>query len=252
MDDSQTNDSQTSVLDLFRSRVLGLARDHGLTTETVEVVSARPLTADEAIGKPERTDFPILKGKEFMMEARFRDCRGHAFTSMPDQFQGTVEEILDRDLETDFDRAVVVATANAVLAHLGLVEKTAHCRDDGPKTCASGIVEYLRERFHSPRLAIVGFQPAMIAVLAPEFELRVTDMDPDNIGQERVGVLIEGVEKTQEVIDWADVVLVTGTTLANDTIESILSDKPTVFYGVTISGAAALFGYERYCPCGSS
>ncbi len=240
-----------TVLERFRRRTLELAREHALTAAAVEVVSARPLTPDEAIGRPERTDFPILKGKEFMMEARFRGCRGHAFTSMPGHFQGTVKEILGRPLDTDFDRALVVATANALLAHLGLTERTAHCRDDGPRRCADGIAGYIRDRFGSPRLAIIGFQPAMIAALAPEFSVRVTDMDPDNVGQERAGVLIEGVESTGEVLDWADVVLATGTTLANGTLDGLPTAKPSVFYGVTISGAAALLGYERYCPCGT-
>ena len=84
-----------------------------------------------------------------------------------------------------------------------------------------------------------------------EFSVRVTDMDPDNVGQERAGVLIEGVESTGEVLDWADVVLATGTTLANGTLDGLPTAKPSVFYGVTISGAAALLGYERYCPCGT-
>jgi len=242
------NDPQTEVLRLFLDRTRALALEHGLTADTVEVVSARPLTPDEAIGKPERSDFPILKGKEVMMEARFRGSRGQAFTSMPGEFRGRVQEVLARDLETDFDRALVVATANALLAHLGIAEKTAHCRDDGPRQCAGGIAQYLRERFGSPRVAVIGFQPALITALVGSHAVRVTDMDPDNVGQSRLGVLVEGVENTPEVLDWADVVLVTGTTLANNTLDGILSAKPTVFYGVTIAGAAALLGYERYCP----
>ena len=75
--------------------------------------------------------------------------------------------------------------------------------------------------------------------------------EADNVGQERAGVLIEGVESTAEVLDWADVVLVTGTTLANGTLDGLLTAKPSVLYGVTISGAAALLEYERYCPCGT-
>ncbi len=242
------SDQQTSVLELFRRRTLGLALEHGLTAEMVDVVSARPLTPEEAIGKPERGDFPILKGKELMMEARFRGSRGQAFTSMPGEFQGTVEEALTRPFETDFDRALVVATGNAVLGHLGVAGTTVHCRDDGPKQCAAGIAEYVREHYGSPKIAFVGFQPALIEALAREFDMRVTDMDPANVGQASLGVTIEGAENTAAVIDWADVVLVTGTTLANDTLDGILSDKPTLFYGVTSAGLTALFGYERYCP----
>lgn len=237
------------ILEQFRHRALELAREHGLCAETIEVVSARPLSPEEAIGKPERTDFPILKGKEFMMEARFRDCRGQAFTSSPGVFQGTVEEILARDLETDFDRALVVATANALLSYLGVAQGTAHCRDDGPKRCAEGLVEYLTDRFGSPRVGVIGLQPALLGALAGKLPVRVTDLDPDNIGQYRSGILVESAEITRDIVEWADIVLATGTVLANDTIDGVLSSKPTVFYGVTIGGAAVLLGLDRYCPC---
>lgn len=242
------NDPQSKTLETFRHQVSLLAREHGLTADTVEVVSARPLTPEEAIGRPDRSDFPILKGKEFMMEARFRGSRGQAFTSMPGEFQGTVGQIVDRVLETDFDRALVVATGNALLAHLNLAEKTVHCRDDGPRKCAAEVVQYIRERFGSPRVAVIGFQPALIEALAGTFTVRATDMDPDRIGKLQWGVVVEDAENTRDVVDWADVILATGTVLANDTIDGILSTKPTVFYGATIAGAAVLLGYDRYCP----
>ena len=237
------------VLERFRRRTLELVREQGLSDDPVEVVSARPLTPEEAIGKPERTDFPIQKGKEFMMEARYRGSRGQAFTSMPSEFSGTIEEALARDLNTDFDRALVVATANAVLAHLGVAQKTVHCRDDGPKKCAEQVVEYLSERFGNPRIAIIGRQPALISALKDTFPIRVTDLDEDQIGKTNLGVLIESGENTEDVIDWCDLVFVTGTVLANDTVESVMAGKPIVFYGVTIAGAAELLGLERYCPC---
>ena len=245
------SNSETKTLESLRSQTRALAQEHGLMADVVEVVSARPLTPQEAIGRPDRSDFPLLKGKEVMMEARFRGSRGQAFTSQPGEFQGPVSEVLQRAPETDFDRALLVAAANALLAYLGQAERTIHCRDDGPRQCASGIADYLHERFGSPQVAVIGFQPALITALVGRFPLRVSDMDPDNIGQSRLGVLVEGAEKTEEVVDWADVVLVTGTVLANDTLEGILSSKPTVFYGVTIAGAAALLGFERYCPCAS-
>ncbi len=91
--------AQIGAIELFRTQILAPARERGLTSDTVEVVSARPLTPDEAIGKPDRTDFPLLKGKEFMMEARYQGARGQAFTAMPGEFQGTVEEILGRNLD---------------------------------------------------------------------------------------------------------------------------------------------------------
>lgn len=237
------------VLEEFRRKAWELARERGLAEELVDVVSARPLTPQEAIGSPGRPDFPILKGKEVLMEARFRGGRGQAFTAVPGEYCGTLEEALGRPLSTDFDRALAVATANAVLGYLGLVRGTVHCRDEGPQQCGARLLDYLRHRFGSPRVAVIGLQPALVTALAGRLPVRVTDLDPENVGRTQAGVLVESAENTEEVIGWADVVLATGTVLVNGTITCILSHKPTVFYGVTIAGAAALLGYERYCPC---
>jgi uncharacterized protein (DUF4213/DUF364 family) len=78
----------------------------------------------------------------------------------------------------------------------------------------------------------------------------VLDLDPDNVGTEKRGVLIEGAEAQEDVIAWADLLLVTGTTLVNDTIDAFLGDKPVLFYGSTIAGASALMGWDRFCGQG--
>ncbi|GAI49373.1 unnamed protein product, partial [marine sediment metagenome] len=51
-------------------------------------------------------------------------------------------------------------------------------------------------------------------------------------------------------LSWADIVLATGTTVVNNTLTSLLIEKPIIFYGVTIAGVAYLKGYEQYCFCG--
>ncbi|KUK31194.1 MAG: Uncharacterized protein XD63_1543 [Thermoanaerobacterales bacterium 50_218] len=49
--------------------------------------------------------------------------------------------------------------------------------------------------------------------------MRVLDLDPDNRGKTKYGVLIEDGEKDlDEVINWAEVLLVTGSTVVNGTI----------------------------------
>jgi len=85
--------------------------------DTVKVISSRPLTPEEAIGRPDRTDYPILKGKEFMIEATFRDAKGQAFTDMPGNFQSTLQDILDLELKDNFERAVFIAGFNAVMRY---------------------------------------------------------------------------------------------------------------------------------------
>ena len=88
----------------------------------------------------------------------------------------------------------------------------------------------------------------MVESLASFFPMRLIDMNPDNIGTRKSQVVVEGPWATQEAIDWADLLLVTGTTLVNDTIEEFLQQKPTLFYGTTIAGAAHLMDWDRFCP----
>ncbi|GAI33155.1 unnamed protein product, partial [marine sediment metagenome] len=107
------------------------------TAFKVAIKTARTLTPQEVIGKPERDDFPLLKGKEVMLQADFKGSLGQAFTDMPGNYSGSLREIL-----------------------------------------------------------------------------------------------------------------ATGTSAANNTLTSLLIEKPIIFYGVTIAGVAYLKGYEQYCFCG--
>ena len=57
-------------------------------------VLAKPLTPEEAIGKPGRRDFPILEGKERVIEATVLGARGQAFTDSASDFEGRLEQPL--------------------------------------------------------------------------------------------------------------------------------------------------------------
>jgi hypothetical protein len=101
--------------------------------------------------------------------------------------------------------------------------------------------------------------PAIAERLVDTFgpdHVRISDLDSENIGELRFGVEIwDGNERTQDLIDASDVVLVTGTTLVNGTFDRIWSriragGKDCLLYGVTASGVSELIGVERICPCG--
>lgn len=234
----------------IKERFFNLIKEKNLMSSKVEVVSARTLTPQEVIGRPERDDFPLLKGKELMIQADFNGSLGQAFTDMPGNYSGSLQEILAMPLDNNFEKAVFIATLNAVLRYLNYISKTVHCKDKEPAECAAHLVDYIKERFDNPRIAFIGMQPAMIEALAAYFKIRVTDLDKDNIGKRKGGVLIESVSKTKEILSWADIVLATGTTAVNNTLPSLLIEKPIIFYGVTIAGVAYLKGYEQYCFCG--
>lgn len=222
----------------------------GMMDEHIAVVSARTLTPQEAIGTPDRDDYPLLKGKEVMVEAVFREAKGHAFTDMPGQFEGTLRDIIGLPLTGNFQRAVFIASLNAVMRALGLVEGSVHCRDKEPADCARRLVETVNERFGRPRIAFVGFQPAMIEQLSSSFPIRVLDLDEDNIGKKKFNLVVEGPEAKEEVLSWGDVILATGSTCVNGTITKFIGGKPVIFYGVSVAGVAKACGFERYCPYG--
>ena len=234
----------------IRQKLLEMILENNLGGETVDVI-ATPLTPEEAIGNPEDRDYPILKGKERIMEARFRGAVGHAFTDMYGNYKGPLAQVAEMPLENNFRRAVFASTLNAVMRYLKKAEATAHCKDEAPRRCSQELVSQIQEHFGRPRLAMVGFQPRMIEALSTAFDIRVSDLDPDNIGQRKFGCLIAGPERTRENISWSDLCVVTGTTLTNGTFPEFLNEKPTIFYGVTISGVASLLNLRRFCPYGA-
>ncbi len=221
-----------------------------LGNEFVSVVNARTLSADEAIGAPERSDYPIQKGREVMVEATFKSFKGQAFTDQPGTLRGTLREILEHTPVNNFERAVLVATTNAVLRSLGKIDKTIHCRDKEPGVCAKQLVHFVRERFGNPKIAFIGLQPGMVAELCQAYEMRVVDLDQDNIGKRFASVIVEPPANTAEMIEWSDIILATGSTAVNDSLQSLIGSRPIVFYGVTVSGLAYINGLEQYCHCG--
>jgi len=235
---------------LMRQELQRLVDENAWQDKFVDV-SVKTLTPEEAIGNPEHDDYPLVKGKERMMEADFLGSRGQAFTDLYGIFKGTLSVVSGMRLDNNYRRGVFLATLNAVARKLGLVDKTVHCRDDAPPQCAKELVSHIRSSFGKPRVAMVGLQPRMVEALAKQLEVRVTDLDPENVGTTKFGIRIGGREQTATNLDWCDVALVTGTTMTNDTFREILAEKPTIFYGVTIAAPAHFLGLTRFCPYGT-
>jgi len=239
---------KTEIYDQLKATAHALLYPHGLLDQEI-TVTARPLNPQEAIGNPEGNDFPIQKGKERLMQAELEGAVGQAYTDHFGGYQGTLGKIFESSLNSNYNRAIFVAALNAALRRLGAIEDTVHCRDRGPGQCAQALCEHIRNRFGSPKIAQIGFQPRMVQILAPCFPLRVLDMDPDNIGSRKFDTLIESARAAPNAVAWADLLLVTGTTLVNETLSDFIGDKPVIFYGTTIAGAAHLMGWERFCAC---
>ena len=256
-----TNEPESTAGDaLCQARTLLseiIAREHLLHAQVS--VRIKPLTPEEAIGTPERQDFPIIVGKERMIEASVLGSRGHAFTDSPRELTDSMAQVLVLDLDETPNRAIFMATLNATLMHLQRVTGTVHCKDEDPELCALEMAELLLHKYGPVEVGLVGLNPAIAERLVDAFgaeHTRITDLAQDNIGERRFGVEIwDGGQRTEELIDASDLLLVTGTTLVNgtfDTIHRLASEahKQVIPYGVTASGVCELLGMERLCPRG--
>ena len=113
------------------------------------------------------------------------------------------------------------------------------------------MVTHIRNEYENPRIFLVGFQPRMAEALAENFSVRIADLDENNIGQKKFGMIIQDPSCAEENTRWSDLLVVTGSTVVNDTLKEFLTDKPVIFYGVTVAGTSSLLGLHRFCPFGS-
>ncbi|MCK5097992.1 MAG: hypothetical protein KAR45_07800 [Desulfobacteraceae bacterium] len=230
----------------LKEKAFKLWESDNLLTEKI-VITARALSTQEAIGNPEHDDYPIQRGKEKIMQAEFKNVCGQAFTDHFGNFEGTLKDIIDMPLTNNFQKSIFISALNAVLRYQDRIGKTIHCHDEEPVTCAEKLVLHIQKKYGDVKITQIGFQPRMAQYLSPVFPMRLIDLDPDNIGLTKQGVLIEGPEATDDAVNWCDLLLVTGTTVANGSIELFLNKKDILFYGTTIAGAAMLMGWDRFC-----
>jgi len=230
------------------SRFTKIVEKEKILTEKVEIHAA-VLTPEEAIGSPGRTDYPILEGKELMLQAKYKDSCGQVFTDSPAAFTGSISDVLAMDIVNDGHvRGLFIAVMNAVMKSLSLVEGTIHCKNEGMEECSAKIAEKLMNDYGKIKITQIGYQPALIDCLENKFTLRALDLNPTNIGKKIGSVVVEDGSDFTSALEWADLVLCTGSTLANGSIVNFLNlDKPVIFYGTTIAGAAKLLGLQRLC-----
>lgn len=211
-------------------------------------ITCKALSASDAIGQPDHNDYPIIKGKETIVEAVFEGAKGQAFTDEFENISCPVEDLLSLELSSNGKRALFISGLNAIFRYLNLCEKTVHCKDNEPLECAKRLPEIIG---FNENVLLIGHQPRFLEILSSRGEVRVIDLDPDNIGKTFAGVTVESRDMTPDAIKWCDLIFATGSTVVNGTIVDFLGlKKPVIFYGVTISAAAKILGLNAYCHCG--
>ena len=245
----------THTLEEVKEKFRTIVTKHGLGNYVVEVTIGT-LTPRQAIGNPSRRDYPLLEGREVMIEARFSGSLGQAFTDRPNEYRSSLNGILNMVLDSNEKRAIFAATLNSVMAHLGLVEDTQHCHDEEPEKCAAEMAAYLVEKYGRVKVGMIGYQPAILENLVQALgadRVRCTDLNPNNIGAKKFGAEIwDGRTDTERLVSWCDIVLATSSTIVNATYDDIkmLTDthgKRLVIFGVSGTGVSALLGLERLC-----
>jgi hypothetical protein len=230
-------------------------------TDRSLTVTVNPLHPDEAIGKDADPSFVIKKGKEQVIEATFQGHRGQAFTDHPTDWSGTLGDLLSLNLDEIQNRAVFVAGLNATLSAVERLPATLHCENEDPSRCGPEMTRILHERFGTVCVGLAGLQPSILKALVSRFgpdAVRVTDLNPDNIGESRSGVVVwDGERDLHRLVSECDVGLATGSSVVNRTLDEILerfqqAGKPLILFGNTISGVASLLELDRLCPFGRS
>ncbi len=236
-----------NIYNLIKNDLRKTAEENNLLNEKISV-KCRALSVKEAIGDTEHDDYPIVKGKEVMVQADFKGSKGQAFSDEFETKEYTVKEIIELELDNNKNRASFISSLNAIYRHLEKCDKTIHCKDNEPLECAKKLDEII-----SPygKILLIGFQPRFCEYISSKKELRVLDIDKDNIEKNKFGVIVESPEKLEEAIDWCDMISATGSTIVNGTIEEFIdAEKPKIFYGITISAAASILNLKTWCKEG--
>ena len=233
-----------SLYDQLRAAMSELIEECGLAGKELNV-HCRVLEAAEAIGNPEHKDYPILKGRESIVEARLENARGQAFADEFKNYEGPVDSLLTMELGSNSQRAIFIAGLNAAFKYCGKCGPTVHCKDEEPLECAKKLHDIFEA---DQKILLVGLQPRFLEELTKTNKVRAVDLDPENIGTVKAGVTIEPASATQDAIEWCDAILATGSTVANGTITTFMNiDKRVVFFGVTVAAAASILGLETFC-----
>jgi uncharacterized protein (DUF4213/DUF364 family) len=248
--------TETSILENSKIQLAEIITQNGLLNAHVSVL-VKTLTPEEAIGVPGRRDFPIILGKERVVEADVIGARAHAFTDSPGEFMGNLKEVLNLPLTSNRERSIYVATVNAILKYFDLLNNTLHCKDEDPERCGKEIASQILKTWGKVKVGFIGLNPAIAENLIETFgaeDVKITDLNKQNVNFFKYGVKVwDGNEMTEELVKQSDVILITGTTLVNGTFDHIMHcvqkyRKDYLIYGVTGAGICRLLGLNRICP----
>ncbi|HMB31241.1 MAG TPA: DUF364 domain-containing protein [Desulfohalobiaceae bacterium] len=253
-----TSSTAQSVLETVRPKMRSLVVENNLLEVTTTIL-AKELSPEEAIGSPGRRDFPLIEGKERVIEATLLGAKGQAYTDSPREFTGSLSQVTELSLDQTPNRAIFLAALNALGRKIGLVSGTVHCKDKEPEECAPRIADSLYNLRQNQKIGLIGLNPAIAEALIDRFgpkQVTITDLQEKNINKTKWGAEIwDGRTETERLIRESDTIVITGTTMSNGTFDTILQmlhqyDKNYTTYGITGAAVCSLLEIPRICPFG--
>jgi len=169
-----------------------------------------------------------VEGKERVVESDFqKGVQAHAFTDPPKEFIGKLEDVIAMPLADRRERAIFIATMNAVLKHCKIIETTLHRKDEAPEACAVEIASHIRNTLGSKKVGLIGLNTLYPG--GAEQDLRCRKCAYDGPQPEKYRVCKYSVTvwddntMTEKLVQESDIVLMTGTILVNGSFDKIWS-----------------------------
>jgi hypothetical protein len=183
------------IIERARKRLIEFIDKQDFNDRDITII-CMALTPEEAIGNPLHDDYPIQLGKERIIEADFMGKKGQAFSDSYFNYSGKVSDILALNLETNARRAIFISSLNAIMAYLEMIPEALHCKDDNLMRCADHFLYFVKKQaLKTDNILLVGLQPRLLEKLTALKNVRVCDLNPDNIGTSKCGVVIDGPER---------------------------------------------------------
>ncbi|WP_048062547.1 Rossmann-like domain-containing protein [Methanococcus aeolicus] len=237
----------------IKEKLEKIVKENNLLNENIEI---KPVNVE--LDTTNINDYPLLNAKESLLRAFFKGCVGDAFTGNTGEFKGTIKEVLDNN-----NMPQIIATLNAIMRYLKKIDRTEHCICNEPEKCGKALSEFLikelpEKNIGEIKIGIIGYQPAFIKQMVETFgaeAVLVSDLNFETVGRIKHGTIIYHGDMNEHIIGSSDIVLCTGSTAANGTLNEIVQlaekyNKRIIFYGTTIAGVANLFNIERFCELG--
>jgi vacuolar-type H+-ATPase subunit E/Vma4 len=194
--------------------------------------------------------------KEILIEADFKGNKGQAFTEEGLEIQGKIDDILNIDLNTSKNRALFIASINAVLRYLNLLQGTVHCNVEEAKRCAQKMADSFSRRYGMfLTIGMVGFQPFIAEALIKKIgKENIRICDKNNANKNFYDVLIEDEKNMKNIVAGSFLTLAKGNAIVDGKIDEIIKtfkednkSRIVIFYGVTIASTQKLLGLKRIC-----